>query len=367
VALVFAALLAAAGAAVAAYALLAGPAASLLDAPRLLTQAAGQAPADYAPPQAVDGVYHRDFHWSYGGHDYAWTMDIPESSYLSYHALKRPMRTYVQNGTLVSQAAYDIAVSDPNDDAFIGSLAKALLDQSHRDGLSDDQALSMALAFVQSLPYTSDRVTTGFDDYARYPIETLVDNGGDCEDTAILYASLVLAMGYGAILVSPPGHMAVGVAADPGVDGTSYDVGGVRYLYAETTGDDWSLGEVPDEYKDQPVQVFDLTPKPLFSLAAQFGAVSSGHQELDLRATQTGSATATSVQEVATVGVDGGPVYDEAHCDAGTVSPGQTVHCTLSLDLRKVPRGQRVVLHAWVQDTQYRYDEVDSTPWVPRP
>jgi len=33
------------------------------------------------------------------------------------------------------------------------------------------------VAFVQSLPYFKDDISTGYDNYPRYPIETLVDNG----------------------------------------------------------------------------------------------------------------------------------------------------------------------------------------------
>ena len=46
--------------------------------------------------------------------------------------------------------------------------------------------VDFVLSFVQSLPYTLDDVTTGFDEFRRYAVETLIEGGGDCEDTTIL-------------------------------------------------------------------------------------------------------------------------------------------------------------------------------------
>lgn len=118
--------------------------------------------------------------------------------------------------------------------------------------------MSFLATFVQSLPYTSDSVTTGHDEYVRYPLETLIDDGGDCEDTAILLAALLKELGYDVVLLSPPGHMAVGVAVSAGVvhSYTTIEVHGVHYAYVETTGDGWRIGEVPDEYQHSTFQVF---------------------------------------------------------------------------------------------------------------
>ncbi|MFO1532753.1 MAG: hypothetical protein ABR562_03500 [Thermoplasmatota archaeon] len=328
---------------------------------------AGRGPTDYQPPVASDGVFHRDFEWSFKGRTYTWSMNLTTASYDYFHDMHRPERRYQEKGVWHVQAAYDIYVSSRDDDPFVNALAATLLNESRREGFSDDEALSFALAFVQSLQYTSDAVTTGFDEWPRFPVETLVDNGGDCEDTSILYASLVQAMGYGVILVSPPGHMAVAVAADPGFGGLKYHYGTQDYAYAETTGDGYAIGEIPSEYEGKEVAVYDLTPKPLFALKLTFGDVTrDGYQEISLKATQTGSAPAYGVQLMADVGTTG-VTYDTEHCDAGDVQPGVVVQCRLRLDLNKVPRGARVTIRNFVQDRDYVYDEMDSTPWCPRP
>jgi hypothetical protein len=324
-------------------------------------------PSDDRVSLPTDGVYHRRYDWTYKGRLYSWEMNITAESYEHFRNLERPQRRFLQDNVWHVQAAYDIYVSNPDDDPFMDSLARAIKDISIRQGFTSDESLSFALSFVQSLPYTPDSVTTGFDEYPRYPLETLVDYGGDCEDSSILYASLVLAMGYGAVMLSPPGHMGVGVAAAADASGTAYMYHGQKYLYAETTGDGYRIGDIPDAYRGASVTVFDLAPKPLFSLSVTFGNVTDGKQELFLRARQTGSAAATGVQLVANVGRSDGTLFAEDHCDAGQVRPGAEVRCRLLVDLSKVPRRATVVIRAFVQDERFIYDEAQSTPWVPRP
>lgn len=43
-------------------------------------------------------------------------------------------------------------------------------------------------------------------DYIQYPIETLTNKGGDCEDEAILYASLLESIGINSVIILVPGH-----------------------------------------------------------------------------------------------------------------------------------------------------------------
>jgi len=48
-------------------------------------------------------------------------------------------------------------------------------------------------------------------DYWRYPVETLVGNG-DCEDKAVLFASIMKAAGYDVALILFEDHAMAGVA-----------------------------------------------------------------------------------------------------------------------------------------------------------
>lgn len=115
------------------------------------------------------------------------------------------------------------------------------------------------LAFVQSIPYSHDEESIHIAEYFRYPIETLADATGDCEDTTILAASLLKTLGHEVVvlLVLPrdrePGHAAIGVAVY-GFPFSERLVQG-RYLYCETTQEGWHVGEVPDALVGREIQV----------------------------------------------------------------------------------------------------------------
>jgi hypothetical protein len=85
----------------------------------------------------------------------------------------------------------------------------------------------------------------------------LVADGGDCEDTAILFATLTLILGYGTVYINPEGHLAVGVLGND-LDGSYYTYNNKTYYYCETTGDGWSIGELPDEWKDETAHIYTI-------------------------------------------------------------------------------------------------------------
>jgi hypothetical protein len=93
----------------------------------------------------------------------------------------------------------------------VDSLAAKLKEAASQEGYSEFETIEFAASFVQSLDYVTDEVSTGYDEYPRYPLETLIDNGGDCEDTSILLASIIDKMGYGVVLIILPNHAGVGV------------------------------------------------------------------------------------------------------------------------------------------------------------
>ena len=97
--------------------------------------------------------------------------------------------------------------------------------------------------FVQQLEYKSD----GDWEYPKYPIETLYDKGGDCEDTSLLLCGIIRSMGYGSVLVLLDGHCAVGVQGG-NLNGRYYELDGKKYFYVETTAKGWRIGEMPAQY-----------------------------------------------------------------------------------------------------------------------
>jgi len=210
-------------------------------------------------PQSTE-LISKDFKWEYDGSEWTWNLQIPKSLYDYYKALPRS-----------PTPNYSIYVTHPLADAYINSLTAKIQQSAQEKGYSEFQTIELAVTFVQSLPYTSDLVTTGFDNYARYPIETLVANGGDCEDTAILTASLIRSLGYGTVLIvfpgtpESPGHCAVGVKGDKGIFGSYYTYDDNKYYYIETTSSGWEIGEIPEDYKDVSAKIYPMIPVPILT------------------------------------------------------------------------------------------------------
>ena len=95
----------------------------------------------------------------------------------------------------------------------------------------------------------------GTNDFAKYPIETLAEGAGDCEDKSILFASIAEALGYEALICIVPGHafVAVHMATAPthyaGANPWSITVGGLQYWICETTSYGWRVGDCPPAYQ----------------------------------------------------------------------------------------------------------------------
>jgi len=92
----------------------------------------------------------------------------------------------------------------------------------------------------------------------KYPIETLVEMGGDCDTHAFLYASLLKVAGFKVLLAftadgthvvvaihlsSPPEHNIHGSA-------WYFTFNGLKYYFAETTSWGWRVSDLPEELKD---------------------------------------------------------------------------------------------------------------------
>ena len=200
-------------------------------------------------------VVTQHYDWEFGSGYYSseWTWDLPISlgTYFDYYYRERPTewRDWVE------------LVTDPDDDYYITSMVQRINEAAYKEGFSESEKVNFVIAFVQSLPYTVDSVTTDWDEYPRYPIETLFDRGGDCEDTSILVAALLDRLGYEVCLIFPvdKNHCAVGVAIE-GIYGSYYEYEGTRYFYLETTGEGWEIGEIPPDYQDSSAYIYLVNP-----------------------------------------------------------------------------------------------------------
>jgi transglutaminase-like putative cysteine protease len=216
------------------------------------------------PSVSSDEAISRQYEWSYDGTSYKLTLPIPEDIYDYYSRMERaPVEDY------------SIYVTHPDDDAeLVHPLAAELKRLAVQKGYDQEETVNFAASFVQNLNY---QLEPEGEEYPKYPVETLVDKAGDCEDMAILTAALLQSMGYDAVLIrfSPTnerdaGHMAVGVAVTGVSGGYSYTYDGEKYYYLETTSP-WPVGEMPPDilstYKGKSDAIYDLVRVPALRFA----------------------------------------------------------------------------------------------------
>ena len=197
----------------------------------------------------AEEYFDKSFEWYYEGSRWTWDLRIPKSLYDSYKGVS------VSDRIKYGVAGYDFLVT--TQDSYMRLLASKLHKVAAENGYESYDEVSFVLSFVQSLPYTSDSVTAGYDEYPRFPIETLVDDGGDCEDTSILFATIVLILNYSTVFISLPHHLAVGVWGKE-LLGHYYTYKERTYYYCETTGENYRIGDIPDRYKDISASIYPI-------------------------------------------------------------------------------------------------------------
>ena len=197
-----------------------------------------------------DGFYKVDYSWDYNDGRWAFSVSVPEEIYDYYRG-----RTHYNDDLM------HFVLSEYDRD-YIREIVKSFRAGGEEWGLSDMDNLFNVVAFVQSLQYVSDEASKGEEDYVRYPIETLVDGVGDCEDVVILAASLLHEMGYSVLLVSLPEHLALAVKYE-NYRGTCFNYKGGKYYYLEMTSPGWKLGQVPPPYQKKCAKLIPIVDRPV--------------------------------------------------------------------------------------------------------
>lgn len=191
------------------------------------------------PLPGAPGLRELRFSWTFESVPYQTTLPIRLAEYEAARNRPRVLdhtvwaREYVAEGILpeIRHLAATLARLGPG----FGSYAE----------------VCFVLAFVQQIiTYEKDE-----GEYPKYPLETLTEAAGDCEDFAILAAALLHAMDYQTALLFVPGHCALGIAGATGVPGIHATHDGLDYYYCEMTGTHWLIGELPPEYQPAQMQV----------------------------------------------------------------------------------------------------------------
>ena len=188
----------------------------------------------------------------------------------SYQLLDKPDgSTYYRLNVTVQQSLYEYytekshSLNSHSDFAkFVTPYAlKPIADCLLEIYTDDEDFINGVLMIVHQIPYNETP--------AKYPVETIVENKGDCDLFSYVAASIVKAHGLDVVLLyyESQAHMNIGVSlshvphdAREQVYYVTYN--NIRYYVAEATGGDlqngWRVGECPDKLKNAPAQVITL-------------------------------------------------------------------------------------------------------------
>ena len=178
------------------------------------------------------------------------TVPVDAAVYNAAKSTDKSVSVYgnVTESTWVTDSYLEM-VNDPAQEQLYTDLIAQFRTIRDKEGLTSDEYLELMAAYTQSLTYE-----TTPDNPTKYPVETVAEGTGDCDDKSVLLAGLLSREGYkvSLLLFSPESHMAVGVGS---TDSLYKDTG---YAYLEATNLSY-VGVPPDELADG----VTLTSEPL--------------------------------------------------------------------------------------------------------
>lgn len=252
----------------------------------VVAPAAGSLPPSLSGGEIGSETLNCTHVWWFHGQEWSIAYPIPIDVYRYYQGRSR--------GSERDYAQY--AVSD-YDRKILRDIGLWFLRSGEEHRFSRSDTILNLLSFVQAFPYAQDNVSTGYDEYPKYPVETLAEQDGDCEDTSILTTALLNEMGVPTVLLSFPGHMAVGVTWDEPLPLPAIRYQGVSYYYVDTTVPGSSPGEIPPVLREQPVTVFPMSQAPRMEMSCTSADLSSTpattRYQIHCHVENTGSGKAT--------------------------------------------------------------------------
>lgn len=127
------------------------------------------------------------------------------------------------------------------------------------DGADEDVAANILINFVQTaFEYKVDGDQFGCE-RTLFPSETLYYPYSDCEDRALLYATLVKELlGLDVVLLDYPDHIATAVHFTHDVEGDCIQVGDKKYLVCDPTYIGADIGHCMPRYRESAVHVINI-------------------------------------------------------------------------------------------------------------
>lgn len=277
----------------------------------------------------------RRFEWKHKGN--SWWYEATLSSGLYQYYRERPRLQ------LKDWAVY---ATHPGNEWLTKGLAEVIQKDAPKLGYQSYDIVECAVVFTQSIPYALDIVSRGKSEYPKFPIETVVERDGDCEDHAVLLAAVTRALGYDTILLDFPTHIAVGIAGDPNIQGRYYEYRGKRFYYVETTATGWKIGQMPEEFQGVSASIIELVPKPVFYCQWSHPAWQD-YIPLTVTVENRGSASAEGVVIHGAFDAGSDKVWNQVKSSSFSIPVDRKATVQLSIT---PPKGQHTRVVLWVTE-----------------
>lgn len=187
--------------------------------------------------------------FNFEGHSYSVTGAVDKRIY--YGAMNSP-RSFVSTfnrSEADKQADYMRGfIDDPAQQDSIDSLCGAFQSIKKKRNFSRDTYAEFITKYVQAIPYDVERASAGLADKTlsgdpRFPVQTIVDGTGDCDEKVFLLAALLKHEGFGCagFLYNKEKHLCLGIKSE----GSGYKNSG--YEIIETTSPMY-ISEVPRSF-----------------------------------------------------------------------------------------------------------------------
>ena len=187
----------------------------------------------------VNGNVTREFTWKYNNSTLTVSIDINYDDVVKardlYSVEERCFSSNEAHNKSFVTYAYEMEFMKP----YLQKLVDKIYLEMKNKGIqiNESNAANVILKFVQYIEYQLDEDYKGTLEYWKFPLETLYDQGGDCEDTSILFAAIAYVfketyyLDYQVGFQVIPQH-AIGIIK---LSGSKESTNPYGWLYCETT------------------------------------------------------------------------------------------------------------------------------------
>ncbi|HZJ41811.1 MAG TPA: transglutaminase-like domain-containing protein [Patescibacteria group bacterium] len=187
---------------------------------------------NYSGPSELGDLVVKNFNFKFNNESQSLSLSLSPSLFEVYENSPK-VYTYPVNSPPVSlqESFYSMFLKVNEKDNSLGEIIGDLEQIAITENLSQDELAELALAFVQYIPYDTNKAAQ-LKISPYYPYETLYLNKGVCSDKTFLAYLILQKLGYGVAILDFPdiNHSTIGIACEK-----EYSLNYSGYCYAETT------------------------------------------------------------------------------------------------------------------------------------